>query len=99
MKPLLIKRYKNRKLYNAETRSYITSKDVVDTVVSGRDLQVIDKNGKDVTNPVLARALTTLMSKDVNFTVPLRNVIFEVHNIMKKSVPKSNGSIFDQLDD
>lgn len=38
----IIRRYQNRKLYDTETSSYVTLNKVVEAIVSGRDVQVVD---------------------------------------------------------
>lgn len=56
--PKLIKRYANRKLYDTETSKYITLKEVVGLVTSGRQVQVIENSTKnDITGLTLVMAL------------------------------------------
>jgi len=54
----VIKRYKNRKLYNLSSSSYITLTDVSNMVKEGQDVLVIDsKTGEDLTQVTLAQVL------------------------------------------
>ncbi len=41
-KPLLIKRYASRRLYNTETSDYVTLEDIAGFVRDGRDVQIVD---------------------------------------------------------
>jgi polyhydroxyalkanoate synthesis repressor PhaR len=46
----LIKRYPNRKLYNTETKSYITLETIADLIRQGQEVQVVDHtSGEDLT--------------------------------------------------
>jgi polyhydroxyalkanoate synthesis repressor PhaR len=54
----IIKRYENRKLYDAAARRYVTMSDLAKRVGSGEDVHVEDqKTGADITTVVLAQAL------------------------------------------
>jgi len=54
----LIKRYRNRRLYDTELRKVINLTDIKSYVLNGRDLKVIDNaTGKDITITVLATVL------------------------------------------
>ena len=49
-KPLLIKRYASRRLYNTETSDYVTLEDIAGFIRDGREVQIIDlKSGDDLT--------------------------------------------------
>jgi len=49
-KPLLIKRYASRRLYNTETSDYVTLEDIASFIREGRDVQIVDlKSGDDLT--------------------------------------------------
>lgn len=51
---MIIKKYKNRKLYNTATSSYITLSDVLGFVVADIDFSVIcNDTGKDLSNQIL----------------------------------------------
>ena len=55
---ILIKRYGNRRLYNTETKEYVTYDDVADIVRDGHDIKVIDsKTKEDVTKAVLIHVI------------------------------------------
>ena len=56
--PRLIKRYRNRKLYDTERSSYVTLDDIGEMVKAGEDIQIIDqKSGEDLTNVTLAQII------------------------------------------
>lgn len=55
---VVIKRYGNRRLYNTETKSYVTYQDIIAIVRSGYDVRVIDSaTEEDVTKAVLIQAI------------------------------------------
>jgi polyhydroxyalkanoate synthesis repressor PhaR len=55
-KPLIIKKYENRRLYNTLTSQYINLDQVAQLVRDGYDVRVIDAgNGEDITRLILAQ--------------------------------------------
>ena len=54
---LLIKRYKNRRLYNTEEKSYVSYEDLAKIVREGTDIKVMDTSGEDVTKAVLIQVI------------------------------------------
>lgn len=57
-KPVTIKKYANRRLYDTETSSYITLEDLCQRVKQGKDFVVVDaKTGHDLTRQVLAQII------------------------------------------
>ena len=56
--PRLIKRYDNRKLYDAGARRYVTIEDIARLITAGEDVFVQDqKSGADITSVVLAQVI------------------------------------------
>jgi polyhydroxyalkanoate synthesis repressor PhaR len=54
----VIKRYENRKLYDARAGRHVTLEDVARLVADGEDVRVVDQaTGADLTAPTLAQAL------------------------------------------
>lgn len=54
----LIKRYSNRKLYDTQTRTYITLDGIAALVAEGADIKVVDNDtDEDLTNVVLSQLL------------------------------------------
>jgi len=52
----LIKRYKNRKLYDTEERRYISHHEIADLIRENMDVKVVDKaTGEDITNYILTQ--------------------------------------------
>jgi len=63
-KPLLIKRYASRRLYNTETSDYVTLEDIAEFIREGRDVQIIDlKSGDDLTRQYLLQIVAEHESK------------------------------------
>ncbi len=57
-KPLLIKRYASRRLYNTETSDYVTLEDIARFIRDGREVQIIDlKSGDDLTRQYLLQII------------------------------------------
>jgi polyhydroxyalkanoate synthesis repressor PhaR len=57
-KPLLIKRYASRRLYNTETSDYVTLEDIAAFIRDGREVQIVDlKSGDDLTRSYLLQII------------------------------------------
>lgn len=57
-KPLLIKRYASRRLYNTETSDYVTLEDIAAFIRAGREVTIIDlKSGDDLTRQYLLQII------------------------------------------
>ncbi|MBT8417545.1 MAG: polyhydroxyalkanoate synthesis repressor PhaR [Silicimonas sp.] len=66
-KPLLIKRYASRRLYNTETSDYVTLEDIAGFVRDGREVQIIDlKSGDDLTRQYLLQIVADHESRGEN---------------------------------
>lgn len=60
MKPVLIKRYANRRLYDTGHNRYITLEDLAHDIAQGRRVKVEDaKTGEDLTQRTLMQVLLT----------------------------------------
>lgn len=58
---LIIKKYKNRKLYDTEQSQYVCSEDIIEFVRQDKKFKVIDEVTKDdVTRGVLMSSLTKM---------------------------------------
>jgi len=56
--PRVIKRYENRKLYDATARRYVTLEELGAQVAAGQEVQVLDqKSGQDLTTLTLAQVM------------------------------------------
>ena len=76
-KPLLIKRYASRRLYNTETSDYVTLEDVAAFIRAGRDVQIVDlKSGDDLTRQFLLQIIAEHESRGEN-VLPL-NVLTDL---------------------
>lgn len=66
-KPLLIKRYASRRLYNTETSDYVTLEDIARVIQAGRDVVIVDlKTGDDMTRQYLLQIIAEHESKGEN---------------------------------
>ena len=76
-KPLLIKRYASRRLYNTETSDYVTLDDIAAFIRAGRDVVIKDlKSGDDVTRQYLLQIIAEHESRGEN-VLPL-NVLTDL---------------------
>ncbi|KFE36892.1 polyhydroxyalkanoate synthesis repressor PhaR [Thioclava atlantica] len=66
-KPLLIKRYASRRLYNTETSDYVTLEDIAKFIRDGREVQIVDlKSGDDLTRQYLLQIVAEHESRGEN---------------------------------
>lgn len=66
-KPLLIKRYASRRLYNTETSDYVTLEDIAAFIRDGREVQIVDlKTGDDLTRQYLLQIIAEHESRGEN---------------------------------
>ncbi len=57
-RPLLIKRYASRRLYNTETSDYVTLQEIAGIIRAGREVQIVDlKTGDDLTRQYLIQII------------------------------------------
>lgn len=67
VKPITIKKYANRRLYNTETSSYVTLDNLSAMVKEGKEFTVHDaKTGEDITRQVLTHIIVEEESKGQN---------------------------------
>ena len=110
-KPVVIKKYANRRLYNTATSTYVTLEDLAQMVKQGTDFVVADaKTNEDITRSVLTQIIFEEESKGTNL-LPinfLRQLIGFYGNQMQAFVPgflemslgslaKEQGKIREQL--
>lgn len=66
-KPLIIKKYANRRLYDTSQSSYVTLEDLCALVKQGVDFKVVDaKSGEDLTRTVLTQIIFEQEAKGYN---------------------------------
>ena len=66
-RPIIIKKYANRRLYNTATSSYVTLENLAAMVKDGAEFVVHDaKTGEDLTRAVLTQIIVELESKGQN---------------------------------
>ena len=66
-KPIVVKKYANRRLYNTSTSSYVTLEDLARMIKEGGDFVVYDaKSGEDITRPVLTQIIVEQEQKGQN---------------------------------
>jgi polyhydroxyalkanoate synthesis repressor PhaR len=101
-KPLLIKRYASRRLYNTETSDYVTLEDIALFIRAGREVQIIDlKSGDDLTRQYLLQIIAEHESKGENvlpLTV-LTDLVRTYTTGMQSVVPSFLAASFEMLRD
>src|SRR5229473_1846044 len=66
-KPVVVKKYANRRLYNTATSSYVTLEDLAKMIKDGGDFIVHDaKTGEDITRSVMTQIIVEQEQKGQN---------------------------------
>ena len=90
-RPITIKKYANRRLYNTGTSTYVTLEDLAVMVKKGEDFVVYDaKSGEDITRSVLAQVIFEQEAKVGQSLLPitfLRQLIRFYGDSMQMLVP------------
>ena len=101
-KPLLIKRYASRRLYNTETSDYVTLEDIAGFIRQGREVQIIDlKSGDDLTRQYLLQIVAEHESKGES-VLPinvLTDLVRSYTTEMQSVVPQFLAASFEMLRD
>lgn len=99
-KPLLIKRYASRRLYNTETSDYVTLEDIAGFIRDGREVQIVDlKSGDDLTRQYLLQIVADHESRGESvlpiavLTDLVRSYTTQAHSV----VPDFLASSFEML--
>lgn len=101
-KPLLIKRYASRRLYNTETSDYVTLEDIAGFIRSGREVQIVDlKSGDDLTRQYLLQIVAEHESKGdtVLPTNVLTDLVRSYTSNIQSVVPQFLSASFEMLRD
>jgi len=101
-KPLLIKRYASRRLYNTETSDYVTLEDIAGFIRANREVQIIDlKSGDDLTRQYLLQIIAEHESRGENvLPVDVLNDLVRSYMVPGGGVmPQFLQSSFDMLRD
>ena len=101
-KPLLIKRYASRRLYNTETSDYVTLEDIGTFNRAGREVQIIDlKSGDDLTRQYLLQIVAEHESKGdtVLPTNVLTDLVRSYTTNIQSVVPQFLAASFEMLRD
>lgn len=101
-KPLLIKRYASRRLYNTETSDYVTLDDISQFIRDGRNVQIIDlKSGADLTRQYLLQIIADHESRGENVlpTSVLNDLVRSYTNQATSVVPEFLAASFEMLRD
>src|ERR1700760_1865772 len=89
-KPVIVKKYANRRLYNTATSSYVTLDDLAKLIKEGGDFVAYDaKTGEDITRSVLTHIIVDQEQKGQNLlpTSFLRQLISFYGDSMQFLVP------------
>jgi polyhydroxyalkanoate synthesis repressor PhaR len=97
----LIKKYKNRRLYDTETSQYITIEQLQHYVVDGIAFRIEDsETGKDLTNTVLLQIIVEMEAGPTQFLSPeiLRQIISLANHPMHASLKSMMEQMFQAMD-
>src|ERR1700693_3292160 len=90
-KPVVVKKYANRRLYNTATSSYVTLDDLAKLIKEGGDFVAHDaKTGEDITRSVLTQIIVEQEQKGGQHLLPtsfLRQLIGFYGDSMQFLVP------------
>jgi polyhydroxyalkanoate synthesis repressor PhaR len=90
-RPIVIKKYANRRLYNTATSAYVTLDDLAQMVRAGQDFAVFDaKTNEDITRSVLTQIIVEEEAKGTNLLPVsfLRQIIALYGDSLQALVPK-----------
>ena len=91
-KPVVVKKYANRRLYNTATSSYVTLEDLARMIKEGGDFVAYDaKSGEDITRSVLTQIIFEQENKEGQNLLPinfLRQLIRFYGDSMQMMVPR-----------
>ena len=99
-KPLLIKRYASRRLYNTETSDYVTLDDIAAFIREGREVQIVDlKSGDDLTRQYLLQIIADHESRGENMlpVSVLNDIVRSYTNQATQMMPEFLQASFDML--
>ena len=97
----LIKKYKNRRLYDTETSQYITLEQLQHYVVDGLKFKVEDSStGNDLTNSILLQIIVEMEAGTTQFLSPeiLRQIISLANHPMHASLKAMMEQMFQVME-
>ena len=101
-KPLLIKRYASRRLYNTETSDYVTLEDIAGFIRSGREVKIVDlKSGDDLTRQYLLQIIAEHESRGESVlpTNVLNDLVRSYTTTATSAVPQFLAASFEMFRD
>jgi polyhydroxyalkanoate synthesis repressor PhaR len=97
-KPIVIKKYENRRLYDTTNSRYINLDEIAQLIREGGDVQVVDAaSGDDLTRPVLTQIIME-QAKEPNSPLPLdvlRQMVVASGRATQESALKYMKAMFD----
>lgn len=94
--PVVIKRYRNRKLYNTHSKRYITLEEVEELIKEQEDIKVIDNpTGEDITSTTLSQIIFELEKNRSGF-LPL-SLLFSLVQSSGNRIEDLRQNIFNSL--
>ena len=94
--PLIIKRYRNRKLYNTQSKRYITLEEIEQILKEQQEIKVIDNDsGNDITATTLAQIIFDL-EKNKTGVLPV-DLLFSLVQSGGKRIEEIRRNVFPSL--
>ncbi|EKD52514.1 MAG: PHA accumulation regulator DNA-binding protein [uncultured bacterium] len=99
-KPIIIKRYQNRKLYDTQNSTYVTLDEIGAMIRRGEDVRVIDnKNKEDLTGVTLTQIIFEEEKKNKSLLPlqSLKNIIREGGGALKGLLHKTTDTVQNKI--
>ena len=94
--PVIIKRYRNRKLYNTQSKKYVTLEEIEELIKQQEEIKVIDNsNGNDITAATLSQIIFGL-EKNRTGMLPI-NLLISLVQSGGKRLEEIRRNIFNAL--
>jgi polyhydroxyalkanoate synthesis repressor PhaR len=94
--PIIIKRYRNRKLYNTQSKRYVTLEEIEQIIKEQEEIKVIDNDsGNDITATTLTQIIFDL-EKSKNGVLPV-DLLFSLVQSGGKRIDEIRRNIFTSL--
>ncbi len=94
--PIIIKRYRNRKLYNTQSKRYITLEEIEEIIKQQQEIKVIDNDsGNDITATTLSQIIFEL-EKNQTGVLPV-TLLFSLVQSGGKRIDEIRRNIFTSL--
>lgn len=89
----IIKRYRNRKLYDTQTSKYVTLNDL-ETLFRTLNVKVVDENGNDITGKVMLAVIAN-KKENAEDILALSRILRDGNGLLSSTFVPNNRESFD----